>query len=177
MDLATLIKGIMEQLKETRAQFDSASSKTQKKAAYDRYLEAVEKLHKVYKANATSETAMARIKEILTSAVQDAGRMKENLSSMASHVNPKAPNNNHNQNNNNRDKSPHGPSKDDKDDLSGALSGAIVAEKPNVKWEDVAGLENAKTALREAIILPTKFPDIFIGLRKPWKGILLYGVS
>ena len=25
-----------------------------------------------------------------------------------------------------------------------ALSGAIVRDKPNVKWEDVAGLENAK---------------------------------
>lgn len=175
MDLATLIKGIMDQLKDTRSQFDSASSKSQKKAAYDRYLEAVEKLHKVYKANATSETAMARIKEILTSAVTDAGRMKESLGNMASQVNPKAPNNNNN--NNKGDKSPKGQAKDDKDDLSGALSGAIVAEKPNVKWEDVAGLENAKTALREAIILPTKFPDIFIGLRKPWKGILLYGVS
>ena len=56
-----------------------------------------------------------------------------------------------------------------------ALQGAIVSEKPNVKWEDVAGLEFAKKALKEAIILPTKFPDIFVGLRKPWKGILLYG--
>lgn len=169
MDLATLIRGIMDQLKDTRHQFDTASTKPQKKAAYDRYLEAVEKLHKVYKANATSETAMARIKEILTSAVQDAGRMKENLNNVSSQVNGKPQQNN-------RDKSPGKPAKDDKDDLSGALSGAIVAEKPNVKWEDVAGLENAKTALREAIILPTKFPDIFIGLRKPWKGILLYGV-
>lgn len=55
------------------------------------------------------------------------------------------------------------------------MSGAIVSEKPNVKWEDVAGLETAKNALKEAIILPSKFPDIFVGIRKPWKGILLYG--
>lgn len=55
------------------------------------------------------------------------------------------------------------------------MHGAIVKEKPNVKWEDVAGLENAKRSLQEAIILPTKFPDIFVGLRQPWKGILLYG--
>ena len=68
--------------------------------------------------------------------------------------------------------------KDDSDDeLSGAIGGAIVTEKPNVKWSDVAGLDNAKRALKEAIILPTKFPDIFVGIRKPWKGILLYGVS
>lgn len=28
--------------------------------------------------------------------------------------------------------------------LKGALAGAIVQEKPNVKWDDVAGLEAAK---------------------------------
>ena len=64
-----------------------------------------------------------------------------------------------------------------KDDLSEGLSGAILKEKPNIKWEDVAGLHKAKEALQQAIILPIKFPDIFVGLRKPWKGILLYGVS
>jgi len=39
----------------------------------------------------------------------------------------------------------------------------------------VAGLVNAKKALQEAVILPIKFPEIFKGARKPWKGILLYG--
>ena len=52
---------------------------------------------------------------------------------------------------------------------------AIIKEKPNVKWSDVAGLENAKKALQEAVLLPIQFPEIFVGLRKPWKGILLYG--
>jgi len=55
------------------------------------------------------------------------------------------------------------------------LSGAIVMEKPNVQWSDVAGLENAKESLKEAVILPIKFPHLFTGKRKPWRGILLYG--
>ncbi len=59
--------------------------------------------------------------------------------------------------------------------LRGALSGAILSEKPDVRWEDVAGLEGAKESLKEAVILPIKFPHLFTGKRRPWAGILLYG--
>lgn len=66
---------------------------------------------------------------------------------------------------------------DEADDkkLRGALSSAILTEKPNVRWEDIAGLEGAKEALKEAVILPVKFPHLFTGKRKPLSGILLYG--
>lgn len=59
--------------------------------------------------------------------------------------------------------------------LKDKLGAAIVAERPNVSWADIAGLESAKEALQEAVILPTRFPNLFTGERKPWKGILLYG--
>eukprot|EP01063_Lacrimia_lanifica_P011300 TRINITY_DN1810_c0_g2_i1.p2 TRINITY_DN1810_c0_g2~~TRINITY_DN1810_c0_g2_i1.p2 ORF type:complete len:434 (+),score=153.26 TRINITY_DN1810_c0_g2_i1:87-1388(+) len=55
------------------------------------------------------------------------------------------------------------------------LEAAIVGEKPNVKWSDIAGLEGAKEALREAVILPIEYPQLFVGNRKPWRGILMYG--
>jgi vacuolar protein-sorting-associated protein 4 len=55
------------------------------------------------------------------------------------------------------------------------LVGAIVTEKPNVHWDDVAGLKGAKAALHEAVMLPIKFPHFFTGKRQPWRGILLYG--
>lgn len=64
---------------------------------------------------------------------------------------------------------------DDSKKLRGALSGAILTEKPNVRWEDIAGLDSAKEALKEAVILPVKFPHLFRGNRKPTSGILLYG--
>lgn len=38
-----------------------------------------------------------------------------------------------------------------------------MMEKPNVRWSDVAGLEGAKEALKEAVILPIKFPHLFTG--------------
>ena len=63
----------------------------------------------------------------------------------------------------------------EKQKLRGALSGAVVTEKPNVKWDDVAGLDQAKESLKETVILPTRFPQLFTGKRRPFKGILLYG--
>ena len=53
------------------------------------------------------------------------------------------------------------------------LEGAIVMEKPNVKWDDVAGLESAKEALKEAVILPIKFPHLFTGIARTFL-LLLY---
>eukprot|EP01103_Thecamoeba_quadrilineata_P005279 TRINITY_DN150_c0_g3_i1.p1 TRINITY_DN150_c0_g3~~TRINITY_DN150_c0_g3_i1.p1 ORF type:complete len:427 (-),score=93.68 TRINITY_DN150_c0_g3_i1:126-1406(-) len=63
----------------------------------------------------------------------------------------------------------------EKTKMRGALEGAILKEKPNVAWDDVAGLFQAKTEIKEAVILPTKFPHLFQGKRKPSTGILLYG--
>ena len=59
--------------------------------------------------------------------------------------------------------------------MRAGLSAAILSETPNVQWSDVAGLAQAKEALKEAVILPIKFPQLFTGKRTPWKGILLYG--
>jgi len=49
----------------------------------------------------------------------------------------------------------------------------VMKEKPNVRWDDVVGVEDAKKALRESIVYPTKRPDLF-PLGWP-RGILLYG--
>lgn len=55
----------------------------------------------------------------------------------------------------------------------GEMDKLIIKEKPNVSWTEVIGHEDAKRALRESIVYPTKRPDLFT-LGWP-KGILLYG--
>jgi SpoVK/Ycf46/Vps4 family AAA+-type ATPase len=49
----------------------------------------------------------------------------------------------------------------------------VLREKPNVKWEQVVGLEQAKKAIKEAIVYPVQRPDLF-PLGWP-RGILLFG--
>lgn len=55
------------------------------------------------------------------------------------------------------------------------ISDLVIKERPSVSWSDIADLEDAKNAIKEAIILPLKHPEWFKGARKPWKGILLFG--
>jgi transitional endoplasmic reticulum ATPase len=52
----------------------------------------------------------------------------------------------------------------------------IMIQVPDVGWDDVGGVEQAKRALREGVELPLKHPDAFkrLGIR-PAKGFLLYG--
>lgn len=52
----------------------------------------------------------------------------------------------------------------------------FLVEVPNVKWEDIGGLENLKQQLVEMIDWPIKNPQAFkrLGIKAP-KGILLYG--
>jgi vacuolar protein-sorting-associated protein 4 len=57
--------------------------------------------------------------------------------------------------------------------IRASLEAIILTEKPDVHWDDVAGLESAKARLKEAIVFPLKFPRLFTGQPAPW--VLLYG--
>jgi transitional endoplasmic reticulum ATPase len=52
----------------------------------------------------------------------------------------------------------------------------VLVETPNIKWDDVGGLDKVKQELKEAVEWPLKFPDSFkkMGIRPP-RGLLLYG--
>lgn len=57
--------------------------------------------------------------------------------------------------------------------LKATYDDLIMKEKPQVSWNEVVGLEDAKKAIRESIIFPAERPDLF-PLGWP-RGILLYG--
>ena len=42
-------------------------------------------------------------------------------------------------------------------------------------WSDIAGLNEAKRSITEIVVWPMQRPDIFTGLRRPPKGLLLFG--
>ncbi|KAM6954234.1 katanin p60 ATPase-containing subunit A1 [Aplochiton taeniatus] len=60
-------------------------------------------------------------------------------------------------------------------DLVEALERDIISQNPNVKWEDIADLGEAKKLLKEAVVLPMWMPEFFKGIRRPWKGVLMVG--
>ncbi|XP_030292703.1 katanin p60 ATPase-containing subunit A-like 2 isoform X2 [Sparus aurata] len=60
-------------------------------------------------------------------------------------------------------------------DLAAIISRDIYLHSPNVRWEDIIGLEDAKRLVKEAVVYPIKYPQLFTGILSPWKGLLLYG--
>ncbi|XP_053625482.1 fidgetin-like protein 1 [Plodia interpunctella] len=55
------------------------------------------------------------------------------------------------------------------------IESEIIDKGSPVGWEDIAGLQMAKSVIQEAVVWPLLRPDIFTGLRRPPKGILLFG--
>ncbi len=52
----------------------------------------------------------------------------------------------------------------------------VMVQAPNIGWDDIGGVDEARERLREGVELPLKHPDSFrrLGIR-PAKGFLLYG--
>lgn len=51
-----------------------------------------------------------------------------------------------------------------------------VVQNPNVSWDDVGGLEQVKTELRECVQFPVEYPEKYIKFgMNPSKGVLFYG--
>ncbi|KAI8619596.1 P-loop containing nucleoside triphosphate hydrolase protein [Chytriomyces sp. MP71] len=59
--------------------------------------------------------------------------------------------------------------------MANRILNEVVVNASNVSWNDIVGLDTAKQALQEIVILPTLRPELFTGLRAPARGVLLFG--
>ena len=76
---------------------------------------------------------------------------------------------------NGKGKAPYvSPTMEDKS-LVEYLERDIMLTNPGVTFDSIAGLDEAKRLLKEAVVLPLYMPDYFQGIRRPWKGVLMFG--
>ena len=51
----------------------------------------------------------------------------------------------------------------------------VLDKNPKVNFDDIADLDDTKKLLQEAVLLPILMPEYFKGIRRPWKGICMFG--
>ena len=81
-------------------------------------------------------------------------------------------NNQNNQNNKNNPKSIH---QEEESQMDAKIESEIMQTNPGVKFSDIIGMEEMKKILYEVIVVPSIRPDLFTGILKPQRGILLFG--
>lgn len=60
-------------------------------------------------------------------------------------------------------------------ELADTLERDIVQKNPNIKWDDIADLHEAKRLLEEAVVLPMLMPEFFTGMyEKPFYLKIIY---
>lgn len=124
-------------------------------------------------------------KVLKNSSDNEAVKNKGKTNNAQGNSNPTNSNNNANSNNNSGNSNTH----DDKpvmqerrfesygcdNDLVEMLERDMVQKNPNIRWDDIAELTDAKRLLEEAVVLPMWMPEFFKGIRRPWKGVLMVG--
>ncbi|KAF4746387.1 Katanin p60 ATPase-containing subunit A-like 2 [Perkinsus olseni] len=62
-------------------------------------------------------------------------------------------------------------------ELAQSICRDILTRNPLVYWSDVIGCEDAKRSVKEAVVFPLQYPELFHGplLSESWRGVLLFG--
>lgn len=60
-------------------------------------------------------------------------------------------------------------------ELAMTIQNEIINQNPGIRFRDIVGLDEAKRLLKEAVLMPMRYPHFFKGILEPWKGILLFG--
>ena len=86
--------------------------------------------------------------------------------------NPVFRNRNPNPNQNIANKNIH---QEEDSEMDAKVESEIMITNPGIKFSDIIGMQEMKKTLYEIIIVPSIRPDFFTGIRKPQRGILLFG--
>ena len=81
-------------------------------------------------------------------------------------------NNDINNNISNKKKNIHDKEEEEMDEK---IESEIMIKNPGIRFDDIVGMKEMKKILYEIIVVPTIRPDLFTGIRKPQRGILLFG--
>ena len=157
MNIASKLDSIIKDLGDSMSDFDEAQTLEEQESAINSVHNMISLLNSY--GNIKESNLKQRVEIVLNKCKVALSKM-ENRRGSFPEIETNGPSNNSDRSN-----------KDNKE----SFNDIIIMEKPNVKWSDVGGLENAKESLKESLILPLKYPDFFKGNVKPWKGILLYG--
>lgn len=181
IDTKAVQQKAIETLKAGKEKFNTAKDKATMKEGYGLFYDGIKMLTQLQQYEKGNPTAYKLIGDRVREYIADLQKMKGVIDNckLPDNANDKKSSGAGGSKGPGASKGPDGgddaPVDEEAKKFRDSLSEAIVMEKPDVTWDDVAGLEVAKNTLKEAILLPKKFPDIFVGLREPWKGILLYG--
>ena len=63
----------------------------------------------------------------------------------------------------------------EQDFLIPPLTASLSLHPSMISMDSVIGMERVKRILQESLVLPLLIPSIFVGIREPWKGLLLFG--
>ncbi len=63
----------------------------------------------------------------------------------------------------------------EEDEMDSKITSEIMSSSPGVKFSDIIGMKDLKQMINEIIIIPSIRPDLFTGVLKPQRGILLFG--
>uniref|UniRef100_A0A1Q3FT82 Putative aaa+-type atpase n=1 Tax=Culex tarsalis TaxID=7177 RepID=A0A1Q3FT82_CULTA len=60
-------------------------------------------------------------------------------------------------------------------ELADLICRDLIKKDLHQRWSQVKGLDTAVSLLKESVITPLQYPELFVGLAKPWRCILLHG--
>jgi len=145
-------KKAIDMLTEGKNMFNNAKNKAEMTEGYNKFIEGITLLNKLKQYEKDNQYAVKILSEKIKQYIEEAQKMQHTIQNTSD----KPVNNNRSGGGGNKGSNTGGGDKPDEEDtesdaFKAKLKEKIVAEKPNISWDDVAGLHTAKTTLKEAI--------------------------